>query len=88
MLSLIHIQMCIRDRRKTYEQMLASLQENIEKQRAAVTKMTDVAVSYTHLDVYKRQVLSKRSCLEYVDQTGENNLQLRRRNRIFGLLDY
>lgn len=32
------------EQRKIYEQMLASLQENIEKQRAAVTKMTDVDV--------------------------------------------
>lgn len=32
------------EQRKTYEQMLASLQENIEKQRAAVTRMTDVDV--------------------------------------------
>ena len=32
------------EQRKTYEQMLASLQENIEKQRAAVTKMADVDV--------------------------------------------
>ena len=32
------------EQRKTYEQMLASLQENIEKQMAAVTKMADVDV--------------------------------------------
>lgn len=32
------------EQRKTYEQMLASLQENIEKQRAAVTRMADVDV--------------------------------------------
>lgn len=35
------------EQRKTYEQMLASLQENIEKQRAAVTKMADVDVPET-----------------------------------------
>lgn len=32
------------EQRKTYEQMLERLQENIEKQRAAVTKMADVDV--------------------------------------------
>lgn len=32
------------EQRKTYEQMLASLQENIEKQMAAVAKMADVDV--------------------------------------------
>lgn len=32
------------EQRKAYEQMLASLQENIEKQRAAIAKMTDVDV--------------------------------------------
>lgn len=33
-----------REQRKTYEQMLERLQENIEKQMAAVTKMADVDV--------------------------------------------
>lgn len=32
------------EQRKIYEQMLERLQENIEKQKAAVTKMTDVDV--------------------------------------------
>lgn len=32
------------EQRKTYEQMLASLQENIEKQRTVVAKMADVDV--------------------------------------------
>ena len=32
------------EQHKTYEQMLASLQENIEKQMAAVTKMADMDV--------------------------------------------
>ena len=32
------------EQRKTYEQMIERLQENIEKQRAAVTKMIDVDV--------------------------------------------
>ena len=74
-LSLIHIQMCIRDRAGTEHILLAMLKETesvatrqqfrllneyvkrkISDIRGEILSGDTEAVSYTHLDVYKRQV--------------------------------
>ena len=69
LLSLIHIQMCIRDRRY-YDQVLLSIDMYVGSSPLAtmqtcdlllivytriITKSVNLSVSYTHLDVYKRQ---------------------------------
>ena len=67
-LSLIHIQMCIRDRHKinlvldpkkvqTKKSLLNYLIPQTQK-KLKVVFLYPRAVSYTHLDVYKRQVIS------------------------------
>ena len=51
--------MCIRDRKKAYVEYLLDLflYESEEEQKAWIAEHTAETVSYTHLDVYKRQTL-------------------------------
>ena len=67
-LSLIHIQMCIRD--STVPAYFNDAQRQATKDAGKIAGLDvkriinePTAVSYTHLDVYKRQVV--RQCLEH-----------------------
>ena len=69
-LSLIHIQMCIRDSPNRDAQGTV-IEAEIDKGRGPVATVLvqngTLTVSYTHLDVYKRQILShhiRASCIQ------------------------
>ena len=65
--------MCIRDRYKDDQDMLQSFylgqkivgtDYDIDTLKEKISKITMEAVSYTHLDVYKRQILVNRNGFE------------------------
>ena len=64
-LSLIHIQMCIRDRREIKKEYADPRRSEIqaEVEEIVIDKTAMIPVSYTHLDVYKRQCLFCSRCL-------------------------
>ena len=55
--------MCIRDRQNIMAEMLQEIQEKDEKLMCFQEQEERLPVSYTHLDVYKRQQRGVRVCL-------------------------
>ena len=73
-LSLIHIQMCIRDRSSGYKAIFGI--------GFALRNAVEAAVSYTHLDVYKRQGTKIFTTLNLLSPAIADYLLLRRYGRI------